>query len=455
MLTCNKTSVITAAAGEHPSNSFVCTTKGDKSSLRKNPRKKHNRSSSLLQAVSSALSSGNRGRRIASLSTPEEASSRGSSRTRKPRVRRQPSMTSRPAHTKVTDTRSPFPENCVRNPISPSRHGFAGPNVPTAGPRAWTAGQRSFELYQTPTKSTAVASKSSSKDTSSPRKPCRPDSVVPNFSYKSSPLLPPTTVSRNSQVQDTYGIKYQSPMFQNEASEIENNNDNTIVGASSSDRCDEAPSVEMAHFEKLRAPSDSTEKHGRFSSSYRTAPADGKPTSNLTANKKTNPREHSDSSHVSKGEPGRNSLGIFSNAHSFGDCSYQHISGNCSRFANHDIGSRHNSDGLGLNNRTPSHGSGIELSNEGVGIFGQAPNFSDAFRFDSPEIPAANDIPLPNLDKTQQNSGHCGSPDKKYTTTRSHNYSSDNNVSGFDVFRTMPHHESSTAAAPTGNAFCS
>ncbi|KAM0814498.1 hypothetical protein AB5N19_00288 [Seiridium cardinale] len=183
------------------------------SASRRNPHKKHSRRDSFLKAVSSVLPSGRRSRRADSLSTPEEASSRGSSQTGELRVRRQKSTSSRPQSTKMSHPRSPLCAPPARMSHSPDGRLTTEPDVseppPQAVSRSMALHESTLNLHMSLTGRTSGPASAASKATSRPKGSRQTNSAAPNFSYKFSPLSSQTSRIQDDGADEKLGSRHQ------------------------------------------------------------------------------------------------------------------------------------------------------------------------------------------------------------------------------------------------------
>lgn len=461
---------------------------------------KRSRSGSILKVVSPALSCGRRGGRNPSLSTPEEASSRGSSRTGETRVQRENPTTSRPMFPEESYTRLSSSDLLLPKPVSRIGNSYVElDKASLTDSRVRPRNEGHFGQHETPTQSITATSNVSSKNTSQSRRPRRPESAVPNFSYKSSPLLPPTSNLQDVTASEHCDKWYQPLVAQIGASKVARHFKDASSPRSRYGNSEIGSPVGLSVTDRPTEQSVDCREPGTSSSMHQPASLDKSPF-NVIASGATHSRGSRHSLHAALVDPGWNSLGIFDKAPNFGETSNLHASDLCYDQAFQIASTKRSDSESSSNGNKPKKIFHDRARDEGFGISVQAPGFSGASQSKShekcsvenkiseinqtwqgsdkldsardsnledlydnfgvfeaaPNFDDTGDITRPDPSESRKGSGHPGSSTKKSSAgSKSEHAASRPNSNDHGAFQTRPHTGGSPSVAPISNAFCS
>ncbi|KAH8194013.1 hypothetical protein TruAng_011816 [Truncatella angustata] len=367
---------ISVKDNSHGLRTPTSTAETDKSGHRKISHRKRSSRGSLLKTVSSILSSGSRSRRAVSLSSPEEASSRGSSRTGAPRVHRPDPTSSKARSNRISQQRSSLSKASVER-FKPSASLQATQMIvnPTDNSQGGNHSQRELHRPRSPTRRTRAAPNPYSNTMSRLKIPNSSHSRVPNFSYKSSPLVPST---KNVQEGASGHLDpwYRQSLAHTEVSETEAYAGNSEANKS---HCNNHGTTSSGN----RLPSD--QPGGQIGHGFKTAGSYPGPESALVERadsvdhllEQANVQSSPNRSHVSQNHGGWDSLGIFNKAPDLKKPLDDH-GGDTWNDVPIDIGeSGHNSRHSEAGSGNSSKGYSNSPSYEGQDLFDQAPNSND------------------------------------------------------------------------------
>ncbi|KAH6659894.1 hypothetical protein BKA67DRAFT_530020 [Truncatella angustata] len=367
---------ISVKDNSHGLRTPTSTAEADKSGHRKISHRKRSSRGSLLKTVSSILSSGSRSRRAVSLSSPEEASSRGSSRTGAPRVHRPDPTSSKARSNRISQQRSSLSKaSAERFKPSASLQATQMTVNPTDNSQGGNHSQRELHRPRSPTRRTRAAPNPYSNTMSRLKIPNSSHSRVPNFSYKSSPLVPST---KNVQEGASGHLDpwYRQSLAHTEASETEAYAGNSEANKS---HCNNHGTTSSGNI----LPSD--QPGGQIGHGFKTAGSYPGPESALVERadsvdhllEQANVQSSPNRSHVSQNHGGWDSLGIFNKAPDLKKPLDDH-GGDTWNDVPIDIGeSGHNSRHSEAGSGDSSKGYSNSPSYEGQDLFDQAPNSND------------------------------------------------------------------------------
>ncbi|KAK6078675.1 hypothetical protein SCUP234_06013 [Seiridium cupressi] len=288
---------------------------------RRNLHKKHSRRDSFLKAVSSVLPSGRRSRRADSLSTPEEASSRGSSQTGELRVRRQKSTPSRPQSTKLSHPRSPLCAPPAQMSHSPDGRLTTEPDVsephPQAVSRSMASHKSALNLHKSPTGRTSGPASAASKATSRSKGSRQTNSAAPNFSYKFSHLSSHTSGIQNDGADEKLGSRHQGSFTHDGNFAITGQHEEKSSKNSPRHSSKPASSTKKSTSDLLDTESSGRRKSVTSSSKHKSTVLVEQTASDMLDDGKSNNQDDSPKSQTSQNEDLWDFQGIFNKAPNF------------------------------------------------------------------------------------------------------------------------------------------